>query len=481
VNATSTKHSEVDMSSTSSYAFSETGPVFPSKSIDPTTLSANALPRPVSALASTSSEAFVLDTNQLDLNGSDHVLNQITSTSSIITFSSNSSDLSPEFQSPANKTAAGGVQNQSNYISNIPGLEIFGSVFVLMGPVDLTIEYSDIETVYALPEPFNGIQLIIPAGAGPFRRSLRNHLTVYVFLIPNSVSVPGESCGPAVFLQRSEVTFQKSIGISLPCSYNETDVGLVSNVPAAVEYSFETGNWSRLQYLPNQSFANGSVWARIKNFSVYTASLLSTEGDGEAPQSRAGGSKVTVLIGSVIGSAFVLMLTSLMVWYRYRMQLKAFKQLQEYDDLISVSWTADRRSSSLFATDAADLVYSLRNMLRRQSSIHQRKQSKLFETDELQDFTYSEDCDTLFKANVGCSDLVYKAGNNLILKPPEHSGILANPQLIFEDSLESVCQKFSVDSKEETKDVVAGGELVYKKQNEDLLNTLSLHKDDLEN
>ena len=89
----------------------------------------------------------------------------------------------------------------------------------------------------------------------------------------------------------------------------------------------------------------------------------------------------------------------------------------EHENDFAVTLTRQRRQSSIFANDAAELVYNISGELRRHSLLQQQQQeSTLSVAVDLQDtVSYGSETEILYNADV-VSDLVYRIGNELSLQ-----------------------------------------------------------------
>ena len=314
----------------------------------------------------------------------------------------------------------------------LPGLESIGCVRLLLGPVDFGKPAASESSLFQLPAPYQTVQILIPSGAW-LGGEAASELTVSVFTLPAlpiNMSVPGAIGGPAIFLQPLNFAPAKPIQVVLPCNQSLQNASNIASV-----YSFDAGGGSWIQSLAKDvEYANGTCRVNVQFLSVLVSSWVSSA-DNSASKATA------VIYGSVIGSAFVVFLTSLAVLFRYRFHLKTFKPIEN--------------NASVLTGDAAELVYNIRAELRKNSVAGL----------ELQDAEWSgPDIQTLDNAAVA-SDLIYKIGKELRRRSAVRQGPrqISAPSAMFEDKLE-LFSRNTTEVEEESDSLqtqVSFGEIVY--------------------
>ena len=255
----------------------------------------------------------------------------------------------------------------------IPGLESLGRVKRLLGPVYLSTPACDQDTSYSL---YSGrVHLFFESGSWPCAQRPNMDLSVYVFIPPQEKTVPGDVCGPAVYIQSHNYQPLRPVYISLPC-----DAAKMNGSNEALPLSFDlvSGNWVFDGTAPEKSVVNGTLWTQTRKLSVHAASFFSEK-------SFVAGSKMGVIVGSVIGSAFVVVLTSLVVWFRYRIQFKQTELLETQDNILPAAENQKKRQSSVFSSEAVEFIYNMTSELRRQSALRQRRHSTSAATVEQED------------------------------------------------------------------------------------------------
>uniref|UniRef100_A0A7S0MQV6 PKD/REJ-like domain-containing protein n=1 Tax=Cryptomonas curvata TaxID=233186 RepID=A0A7S0MQV6_9CRYP len=325
---------------------------------------------------------------------------------------------------PSTNLTSRSVQPTSISCDILPGLEALGCVDVDIGPVNLGVPSYDADSSFQLPSPYQSIQIFVSAGTWitAEAKASSSELRVWVFIPAISVRVPGARGGPAVYIQPFGGNLSKPIELLLPC--NET-LQNATNVASVFAFDSVSGSWMQAP-AQNVLYSKGVIRVQIKALSAYVTSWI-LSADPEKTASKA----TAVIYGSVIGSAFVVFLTSLAVLFRYRNQLKAFKPVEQGPVLIG---------------DAAELVYNIRAELRKNSVAGL----------ELQDAEWSgPDIQTLDNAAVA-SDLIYKIGKELRRRsavkhtPRQISG----PTADFEGRLENFHRSTEAASDESNGDLV---------------------------
>jgi hypothetical protein len=134
-----------------------------------------------------------------------------TNTSTRPSSSSSTSSSSGSSTSSSSSNSSGNGTGAAQY-TVVAGLEILGTVRVLVPEMVLGVPSATNETVYA---PFESVRIVIPAGAWVVRggRGLAP-LTLTVFVLP-----PGHrACGVAVDLGPRDQALASPISIALPCT-----------------------------------------------------------------------------------------------------------------------------------------------------------------------------------------------------------------------------------------------------------------------
>jgi hypothetical protein len=188
----------------------------------------------------------------------------------------------------------------------IAGLESFGRVKKLFGPVTLDTPSCSQDTTYAMFS--NTVKISFESGAWPCERRSSDHsaLKVYIFLPPNPNLLPGDSCGPAVYIKSKKNVLLKPIHILLPC-----DISMYNGTKKAVSMShnIKTENWILDSSPAHTTIVNGTVWVTTQNLSVHLAVFLPAELSSVSFKAEG------VIVGSVIGSAIVVFISSLLIWF----------------------------------------------------------------------------------------------------------------------------------------------------------------------
>ena len=187
---------------------------------------------------------------------------------------------------------------QTTFNAIIPGLEVLGTVQVLLPTVTLGVPSPTSETTYRLPGQYSQIRITFPAGSWVSSRRAARPLTATVFAVPSAAnstadpSLPGTSCGAAVDLGPHDLALAAPFLISLPC---DAAVGAT-----AAAYGLTAGRWVALP-LPSAggAYANGSVWAQPSSLRAMAAFASRP---APAPAASAGPA-AGIVIGSTVGAA----------------------------------------------------------------------------------------------------------------------------------------------------------------------------------
>ena len=207
----------------------------------------------------------------------------------------------------------------------VAGFESIGPVQVLLPTIVLGQPSQTAETVYLLPQPYETVQILIPAGAWPVASGSRRasepppQLTATVVSVPNSTSLPGLPCGPMVLLGPSYLRLQLPLLIAVPCSVPRPSLGAGWQAGLfyvnAMNSSFpEAQEWQRELVPQGKAYENETVWGQ--------ALLLSANAGFWT--SAAGGQTEVLVTGFVLGGVAMVSMAALGTWAMSR-QLQSHK------------------------------------------------------------------------------------------------------------------------------------------------------------
>jgi hypothetical protein len=198
----------------------------------------------------------------------------------------------------------------------IPGFESVGPVQVLMPKLYLGLPSPDSETVYRLPQPYEKIQILVPAGAWMSPTSSRRateqipELTATVLSLPNSTAFPGVPCGPIVLLGPHDMLLQYPILVSVPCIEPRPSLG--AGWEAVVHlYTQNTkarassgGEWKREIRPQALAYSNGTAWGEAHILAPNAAFWISSANSGT----------IGLVTGFVVGGALVAAVAVVGTW-----------------------------------------------------------------------------------------------------------------------------------------------------------------------
>uniref|UniRef100_A0A7S0QX51 Uncharacterized protein n=1 Tax=Cryptomonas curvata TaxID=233186 RepID=A0A7S0QX51_9CRYP len=199
----------------------------------------------------------------------------------------------------------------------IPGFESVGPVQVLMQTLKLGLPSPDSETVYHLPQPYEKIQILVPAGAWMSPTSSRRtpeqipELTATVLSLPNSTEFPGVPCGPVVLLGPHNMLLQNPIFVSVPCVEPRPSLGAgweavvhLYTQNTKVRASAGGGAWQREMRPQTLAYSNGTAWGEAHILGPNAAFWISGENSGT----------IGLVTGFVVGGALVAAVAVVGTW-----------------------------------------------------------------------------------------------------------------------------------------------------------------------
>ena len=171
------------------------------------------------------------------------------------------------------------TDSRADFVASIsagfPGL---GTLTLIGGPFVLGVPTPNLSSAFRLPQPYDNVQILIPAGAWQdtkSRRSGAQQLSAAALSLVAGAQVPGAQCGPAVWLGPKGQELLTPLTLSLPCaniSEALLSFGSVASHPLGFAYDNTIGRWKPLS-APSGSlgYNNGTLWTSVPALGLFAA------------------------------------------------------------------------------------------------------------------------------------------------------------------------------------------------------------------